>query len=276
VAHGAALDRVRVLDEAHTASQSRVDELEAELATSARDRQAMRRQLDGQRDEIEALEATNAELRTATDALQREHGTTSKQATNDRIRDLERLLDIAEAEHDSLMQEVCDLRNAPAPVTSGPSADDDGKLAELEAQLGDLRASCDSSAAQVKELENEVASSLLHRDEALEMVSQLERALSQEQSHVRDVEEELRRLQSSTHVDARAVATGRAEPAAVEPAPVLPEDGAAPAAEAHAPDPDPAAEADLGPDGAPHVERRSAFAELSGIASLGEDGFRRR
>jgi chromosome segregation ATPase len=265
VAHGAALDRVRVLDEANTTTQARVDDLEADLVSSARDRDAMRVQLDGQRDEIESLEAANADLRAAAEAAPRERAAASKQVANDRVRDLERLLDIAEAEHDSLMQEVCDLRNAaaasPAPGAGGP---DDGVVAELRTQLSELRAARDAFAVQVRELESAVTISSLHREEESQRAEQLERALSQEQSRVREVEEELRRLRSSTHVDARAGATGRAEPA-------VPEGEPAPEPEPEQPEP---AEA---PEASPHVERRSALAELSGLASFGgNEGYRRR
>ncbi len=276
VAHGAAIDRVRVLDEQRALLQEQLDELRAapndldqqvtklriELATSTRERDALAQEVAKL---TELVEAANA-----------------KTASNEKVRELERLLDIAEAEHDSLMQEVSDLRVELAERTAAASAVPVSTVDEDA--LADAHAARDAFAKQVQELERGLASSLERRDVALRQVGELERALSQEQLRVREAEEELRRLHSTASVDARAVATGRAEPdptavaappvAAPPPPPMpparvevpAPAAAAEPAVEA-APAPEPEAPAPEPPKG-PKVERRSAMAEFAGIASL--------
>ncbi len=271
VAHGAAIDRVRLLDEERELLQQQLDELRTapndldqevtklriELATSTRERDALAQEVAKL---TELVEAANA-----------------KTASNDKVRELERLLDISEAEHDSLMQEVSDLRVELAERTALQSAAP-ASTADDEA-LAHARAARDAFAKQVQELERSLASSLERRDVALHQVGELERALSQEQQRVREAEEELRRLHSTASVDAHAVATGRAEPeptavaappvAAPTPPPMPPArvEVPAPAAVAQPPVEEPPAPEPEAPK-APKVERRSAMAEFAGIASL--------
>ena len=197
VAHGAAIDRVRVLDEERELLQEQLDELRAapndldqevtklriELATSTR---GTRRAGPGSAKLSELVEAANA-----------------KTASNDKVRELERLLDIAEAEHDSLMQEVSDLRVELAERTA-PAVDGARRRRRTTRRSRDARAARDAFAKQVQELERSLASSSERRDVALHQVGELERALSQEQLRVREAEEELRRLHSTASVDVHA------------------------------------------------------------------------
>ena len=81
------LDELR---NAPNALDQEVTKLRIELATSTRERDALAQEVAKL---TELVDAANA-----------------KTASNDKVRELERLLDIAEAEHDSLMQEVSDLR----------------------------------------------------------------------------------------------------------------------------------------------------------------------
>jgi chromosome segregation ATPase len=278
VAHGAAIDRVRVLDDERMLLQEQLDELRAapndldqevtklriELATCMRERDELAQEVAKLR---ELVEAANA-----------------KTASNDKVRELERLLDIAEAEHDSLMQEVSDLRVGLAERTAPAQTPPASPVHDEE--LADARAARDAFAKQVQELERGLASSLERRDVALRQVGELERALSQEQLHVREAEEELRRLHSTASVDAHAVSTGRAEP---EPGPEAPVDSTAVAAPVAAPSPPPqppapvevpapaavpdpteeaAKVAEPEPPKVPKVERRSAMAEFAGLRAL--------
>jgi chromosome segregation ATPase len=277
VAHGAAVERARVLEERQKVDADRDAKHASEMTQ-------LRRQLDSATEELESMQTAQLD---AADA---------GAADTEKVRDLERLLDITQAEHDSLMQEVSDLRDElasrPASAEPDPAAEARerelaDRLAGVESDLLDARATRDAFAHQVKELEAHVASASTSREELLHTIEELERALSQEQSRVREAEEELRRLPTPAS-DAHAQATGRAEPeppagkasnSATGKAPESPA-GRAPEPPAQ---PEPAAEAEPEPDPesasepAPRVERRSAMAELAGIASFDTgDGFYRR
>jgi chromosome segregation ATPase len=174
--------------------------------------------------------------------------------------------------------------------------------AQLTAAYEALSAERAAFAEQVKDLQQSLATSSERREDALRHVGELERALSQEQSRVREAEQELRRLRTAASVDARASATGRAEPEAEVAAtaaavaataapkqvparkrttaskPAAAKPVVAPkAAPEPPPEPDPAPDPEPEP-AQPAVARRSALAELAGIASLdGKDTpFRRR
>ena len=136
VAHGAAIDRVRMLDEERTLLEEQLDalrdapneldqevtKLRIELATSTRERDALAQEV-----------AKLTELVAAANA---------KTASNDKVRELERLLDIAEAEHDSLMQEVSDLRVELAERTAQASAAPASTVDDRRARRRTRRARC--------------------------------------------------------------------------------------------------------------------------------------
>jgi chromosome segregation ATPase len=290
VAHGAAVDRVRMLDEERALLQEQLDELRAAPNDLDQEVTKLRIELSTSTRERDALAQEVARLTELVDAAN------AKTASNEKVRELERLLDISEAEHDSLMQEVSDLRvelaerTAAAPAVLVSTVDEDA--------LAEARAARDAFAKQVQELERGLASSLERRDVALRQVGELERALSQEQLRVREAEEELRRLHSTASVDARAVATGRAEPdqPALAQIPVAQARVAAPPVAAPPPPPMPPARVEVsapaaaaaapeqaeppeepGAPNVPKVERRSAMAEFAAIASLdASEGYRRR
>ena len=258
VAHGAAIDRVRVLDEECSHLTEELDEARTAQHTHEQQAAEVRRELTDTVRERDELTRQVTALRTSNTEL------TAKPASSDKVRELERLLDIAEAEHDALIQEVSDLRSERA---ARPQEVDEAAIAkvhEVEAALAETRAANTTFARRVQQLEEEVAALSDDRGHAASAITELERALSQERSRVREAEEELRRLHDSASVDAHAGTTGRAEPEHT--APDAPDAAPAVAAAPEPVEPEPAA---------PKVARRSAMAEFAGIASL-DEGFRRR
>ena len=276
-AHGAAVDRVRAIDEERSLLEARIRELTEAHAELMGKVEILEREFDTTMRERDSLLEEVNELRTgrAGDLAAAREGSKSE------VRELEHLLTVAEVERDSLVQEASELRQqlqSLAKVAQTASESDDHQFDELEARLGDAIAVRDTYAKQVRELEASLAQSSERREEALRQASDLERALSQEQLRVQEAEVELRRLRAAASADAPAARAGRAEPAVTPPpaAPVAPPRAAPVAAPAPEPEPEPEPEppaAELPP--AP-VVRRSAFAELHSIASIEDEGFRRR
>jgi chromosome segregation ATPase len=283
-AHGAAVDRVRSLDEERTRLIDRLRELAETQAERSGTVQQLERELDTIVRERDELVQELTDLRTGRAG----ELASVREASKTEVRELEHLLAVTEVERDSLVQEAADLRKdlaearahtqrltaeterltealAAAATAAAETAAAAVDTHELEKELEDAIATRDIFAKQVRALEGSLAESSGRREEAVHRAEGLERALLQEQTRVREAEQELRRLRDAS-VDARAGAAGRAEPVADAPVAAAPP----PAPE----EPEPAAEAEPGVK--PAVVHRSAMMELSAIASLEDDGFRRR
>jgi chromosome segregation ATPase len=281
-AHGAAVDRVRAIDQERSLLEARMRELSEAHAELIGKVEVLERDFDTTMRERDSLLEEVNELRTgrAGDLA------AARESSKSEVRELEHMLTVAEVERDSLVQEASGLRQELATLakTAHVASASDGhhrqELEQLENRLGDAVAVRDTYAKQVRDLEASLAQSSEHREDALRRTSELERALSEEQGRVRQAEEELRRLRTAASVDAPA-ATGRAEPAAAPAATGRAEPAAAPAAAPKpAPTPEPEPEAATPPpdSAAPPapVVRRSALAELHSIAKIDDEGFRRR
>ena len=250
-AHGAAVDRVRSIDQERSLLEARIRELSEAHAELIGKVEVLERDFDTTMRERDSLLEEVNELRTgrAGDLA------AARESSKSEVRELEHLLTVAEVERDSLVQEASDLRQELAKLTKAANAasESDGHhleaLEELENRLGDAIAVRDTYAKQVRDLEASLAESSERREDALRRASELERALSEEQGRVRQAEEELRRLRTAASVDAPA-ATGRAEPAAT------------PAAPAPAPEPEPEPEPEL-------PVRRFGGSARAGGAALG-------
>ena len=222
-AHGAAVDRVRTIDQERSL-------LEAPHARAERGARGADRQGRGPGARLRHDDAGTGLVarrgQRAADRTRRRSGCRGESSKSE-VRELEHLLTVAEVERDSLVQEASDLRQELAKLTKAANAasESDGHhleaLEELENRLGDAIAVRDTYAKQVRDHEVSLAESSERREDALRRASELERALSEEQGRVRQAEEELRRLRTAASVDAPA-ATGRAEPAAT-PAATAPE-----------------------------------------------------
>ena len=214
-AHGAAVDRVRSIDQERSLLEARMRELSEAHAELIGKVEVLERDFDTTMRERDSLLEEVNELRTgrAGDLA------AARESSKSEVRELEHLLTVAEVERDSLVQEASDLRQELAKLTKAANAasESDGHhleaLEELENRLGDAIAVRDTYAKQVRDHEVSLAESSERREDALRRASELERALSEEQGRVRQAEEELRRLRTAASVDAPA-ATGRAEPAA--------------------------------------------------------------
>ncbi|MGH8976531.1 MAG: hypothetical protein ACRDV7_00545 [Acidimicrobiia bacterium] len=268
-AHGAAVDRVRALDEQRTRLEGRIRELTDAHAELIRTVAGLECDLDVSTRERDELLADVDRLRT-----ERAGELASvREASRSEVRELEHQLSVAEVERDALVREVSDLRAQLAELAASTAAPG-VEVRELEARLGDAIAVRDTYLRQVRDLEASLTESSERREAALRTASELERALSQEQARAHEAETELRRLRSEASAGARADVTGRAEPAVVETDTTVQSEPRSPA-----PEPIPAPEADPEPrdeSGPPPVERLSAMAELTAIASIENDTFRRR
>jgi chromosome segregation ATPase len=284
-AHGAAVDRVRALDGERGRLVERIRELteaHAELMTSVA---AMERDFDATVRERDQLVQEVSDLRTGRAG----ELAAAREAAKSEVRELEHLLTVAEVERDSLVQEAADLRaeltTARAEASAQAEAARESRAAleaatqgervdtaALTARLDDALAVRDAFAKQIRELEAGLAQSSERREEAIHAAEELTRALAQEQTRVRAAEEELRRLRAAAAVEAGAGAAGRAEP---EPDPSAEDAGAAePGSEGQpVPQPEPGSEP---ASSASMVERRSALMELTALASIEDEAFRRR
>ncbi|MDZ4825495.1 MAG: hypothetical protein SGJ13_03410 [Actinomycetota bacterium] len=110
----------------------------------------------------------------------------------------------AQADRDRVAEELAEI-----------AASGGGQTRELQAQVRELEASLVAAGEEaqliVGELESRLIAAAEGREDETGRVSQLERALSDVQSQLRDADTELRRLQDAASDEARAVETGRAE-----------------------------------------------------------------